>query len=69
MVGRIRLQEEPHTGPVSIRRIKAWAATRLSADSTLRRVLEREQENIRPDDFVLKLGVWLQLLEIEENQP
>jgi hypothetical protein len=54
---------------VSIRRIKAWAATRLSADSTLRRVLEREQENIRPDDFVLKLGVWLQLLEIEENQP
>ena len=50
---------------ISIRPIKQWAATRLGADSPLRRVLETEQETIPARDFVVKLGVWLQLLEIE----
>jgi len=31
------------------------------------KVLEREQDDIQPDNFVVKLGVWLQLLEFEEN--
>jgi len=50
---------------VNTRQIKEWAATRLGADSALRRVLEREPERIRAGEFVVKLGVWLQLLEIE----
>jgi len=64
MVGKVALQDEPAV-PVSIRRIKKWATTKLSADSPLRRVLETEQETIPASDFVVKLGVWLQLLEIE----
>ena len=64
MVGKVALQDEPAV-LVSIRRIKRWAATRLGADSPLRRVLETEQETIPARDFVVKLGVWLQLLEIE----
>ena len=58
------MQDEPAV-LVSIRRIKKWATTKLSADSPLRRVLETEQETIPASDFVVKLGVWLQLLEIE----
>jgi len=64
MVGKLALQDEP-AALVSIRPIKEWAATRLGADSPLRRVLEREPETIRAGEFVVKLGVWLQLLEIE----
>jgi len=64
MVGKVALQDEPAV-LVSIRRIKKWATTKLSADSPLRRVLETEQETIPASDFVVKLGVWLQLLEIE----
>jgi hypothetical protein len=48
-----------------MRQIKEWAATRLGADAALRRVLEREPEKIRAGEFVVKLGVWPQLLEIE----
>jgi len=53
---------------VSIRPIKQWAATRLGADSPLRRLLETEQETIPASDFVVKLGVWLQLLNVEEGE-
>ena len=67
MVGKVALQDEPAV-LVSIRRIKKWAATKLGADSPLRRVLETEQETIPASDFVVKLGVWLQLLDVEEGE-
>ncbi|MGH9918736.1 MAG: hypothetical protein ACRD6W_07710 [Nitrososphaerales archaeon] len=52
---------------VGIAPIKKWAAARLNANSALRRVLETERESIPPDELVVKLAVWLQLLELEEN--
>ena len=67
MVGKLALQDEP-AALVSIRPIKHWAATRLGVDSTLRKVLEREQETVKASEFVGKLGVWLQLLEVEEAE-
>jgi hypothetical protein len=67
MVGKLALRQEP-AAHVIIRRIKMWAATNLGAGSTLRRVLEREEESIGAGDFVGKLGVWLQLLEVEEGE-
>lgn len=67
MVGKLALQDEP-AALVSIRPIKQWAATRLRADSALRKVLEREKETVVASEFVGKLGVWLQLLEVEEAE-
>jgi hypothetical protein len=68
MVGRVRLDAEPTARLVSIRGIKIWAANNLKADSVLRRVLERERDEIPAADFVGKAGVWLQLLEVEESR-
>ncbi len=65
MVGKLALQDEP-AALVSIRPIKQWAATRLGGDSTLRKVIEREEETVPAAEFVGKLGVWLQLLDVEE---
>ena len=62
MVGRVRLQAEAQ---VSIRGLKAWAANNLSDSSALRRVLERERDEIPAADLVGKAGVWLQLLDVE----
>ena len=64
MVGKQAAQDEL-AALVSIRPIKEWAETRLEADSTLRKVLEKEQEIVQASEFVGKLGVWLQLLEVE----
>ncbi len=66
MVGKLALQDGP-AALVNIRQIKEWATTSLSADSTLRKVLESEQETIPASEFVGKLSVWLQLLELEED--
>ncbi len=52
---------------VEMRQLKEWAATRLRADSTLRKVIEREEEVVQAEEFVGKLGVWLQLLDVEEG--
>jgi hypothetical protein len=64
MVGKLAVQDEP-AALVSIRRIKMWAATNLGTNSALRGVLEREEETVRAGEFVVKMGVWLQLLEVE----
>jgi len=65
MVGRVRLEAEPQARQVSIRGLKTWAANNLSDSSALRRVLERERDEIPAADFVGKAGVWLQLLDVE----
>lgn len=53
---------------VSIRGLKVWAADNLSDSSALRRVLERERDEIPATDLVGKTSVWLQLLEVEESR-
>jgi hypothetical protein len=53
---------------VNIRPIKQWAANNLGDSSPLRRVLERERDEIPAADLVGKTGVWLQLLEVEEGE-
>ena len=53
---------------VNMHPVKEWAITKLGSDSILRKTLEREQETILANDFVAKLGVWLQLLEIEDSR-
>ena len=68
MVGRVRLEAEPAVRLISIRGIKIWAANNLSDSSALRRVLERERDEIPAADLVGKTGVWLQLLDIEESR-
>lgn len=68
MVGRVSLEAEPHARLVSIHGLKVWAANNLSGSSALRRVLERECDEIPAADFVGKAGVWLQLLEVEESR-
>ncbi len=68
MVGRVWLEAEPHVRVVSIRGLKVWAADNLSESSALRRVLERERDEIPAMDLVGKTSVWLQLLEVEESQ-
>jgi hypothetical protein len=67
MVGRGKLEAEPAVRLVSIRGIKIWAANNLSDSSPLRRVLERERDEIPATDLVGKTGVWLQLLEVDEG--
>jgi hypothetical protein len=61
-VGRAGLQDGSQA------RVKVWASTHLSAGSALRSVLERESDEIPVGDLVGKIGVWLQLLEIEEDR-
>jgi len=68
MVGRVKLEAEPHARVVSIRGLKVWAADNLSDSSALRRVLERERDEIPATDLVGKTSVWLQLLEVEESR-
>jgi len=67
MVGKLAVQDES-AALVSIRGIKMWAAANLGANSALRRVLEREEETVRAGEFVVKMGVWLQLLEVEAGE-
>jgi|GEM_PF-4136392 len=67
MVGRVELEAGPAARLVSIRGIKIWAANNLGDSSPLRRVLERERDEIPAADLVGKTGVWLQLLEVEEG--
>ena len=63
----MELQHE-ESALVKIRCVKSWAIASLRADSPLRKVLERELDVIRVDEFVVQLGVWLQLLEVEEEE-
>ena len=53
---------------VNMQPIKEWATGNLSSSSVLRKALEREQETVRASDFVAKLGVWLQILDVEESR-
>lgn len=68
MVGRVELEAEHAARMISIRGIKIWAANNLSDSSPLRRVLERERDEIPAADLVAKAGVWLQLLEVEGGE-
>ena len=68
MVGRAELEADHAVRLVSIRGIKIWAANNLSDSSALRRVLERERDEIPATDLIGKTGVWLQLLEVEESR-
>ncbi len=53
---------------VEMRHIKEWAATRLGPHSALRKVIEKEEDSVGAAEFVGKLGVWLQLLDLEEGR-
>jgi len=53
---------------VNMQPIKEWAMGNLGHGSILRKALEREQDTVRASDFVAKLGVWLQILDIEESR-
>ncbi|MDG6909643.1 MAG: hypothetical protein JRN08_04670 [Nitrososphaerota archaeon] len=50
---------------VNIRLVKDTAVRILPADSLLRRVLSSEPDEMRPPDYVAKLGTWLVLLREE----
>ena len=57
-------EEEPL---VNLRPVKEWATSNLGPGSVLRKALEWEQGTIRASDLVAKLGVWLQILDMEES--
>jgi hypothetical protein len=50
---------------VNIHPLKRTAAKILPDDSILRRVLLSEPDEMRPSDYLAKLGTWLAILEEE----
>lgn len=55
------------TRMLSLRRFKEFAS-RSSLPSTLKLLIAMEDDWIDAEDFLIKLGVWLQLLEVEEAE-
>ena len=66
MNGRAAFDGKPKS--VDMRHIKEWATTRLGPHSALRKVIEKEEESVEAAEFMGKLGVWLQLLDLEEGR-
>lgn len=62
-------QKRPHGGSrlIDLVPLKLFAASRLSRESKLCRVLLLEPDRISPEDFVAKLGTWLALLSVESG--
>lgn len=53
---------------LDIRPLKAFALQKLSTGSHLREILLREKDMLLVRDFLVKLDVWLKLLEIESSK-
>ena len=53
------------TKMLSLRRFKEFAS-RSRLPTTLKLLIATEDDWIDAEDFLVKLGVWLQLLEVEE---
>ncbi len=53
-------------GYINISSLKALATEILPNGSILRAVLIREPDILSPNDFVAKLGTWLEILDEEE---
>ena len=50
---------------INIRRLKDFVAEKLPTESSLRYVIIAERDDLRVDEFLLKLEVWMKLLRIE----
>ena len=52
---------------VNLKKLKVFALENLRENSRLRKLLLLEDEELAPEDFVVKLDVWLKLLKMEHH--
>jgi hypothetical protein len=52
---------------VDIRPLKGLATKVLASDSTLRKILLSEPDEMEPRDYLAKLGTWLAILREEDK--
>ena len=50
---------------VKTEKLKKWAQASLPVDSNLRELLMLERDEIGAEEFIIKIDVWLKLLELE----
>ena len=51
---------------VSLLRLKAIARQKLPANSTFRRIMETEKDEMSEEEYHTKLDTWWKLLDLEE---
>jgi hypothetical protein len=52
---------------VSIRQLKAFVAKNLNTNSALRELILQEKDMLEPVELLIKMQVWLKLIEFEAN--
>lgn len=52
---------------MNLKKLKVFALENLRENSRLRKLLLLEDEELAPEDFVVKLDVWLKLLKMEHH--
>jgi len=54
---------------IDIRRLKGFASERLHSGSRLRNVLLSERDQLKVNDFLAKMDIWITLLNLETANP
>jgi hypothetical protein len=52
---------------VSIRQLKGFVAKNLPTNSALRELILQEKDSLEPVELLIKMQVWLKLIEFEAN--
>jgi hypothetical protein len=52
---------------VYLHRLKRWTRKNLPTGSTLREIILSENDEISPEEYLLKIEIWLKLFDLEIN--